>query len=236
MSADSWHNADLTSRLASLAASCNRSWLMSEQPVRWRLGTWQRRWQAHALPCPHVLGELQEEHAGHGTIRRSFVFGYRDRSPVEFFIAVMAWGLGPDNRGPARVGRILRESGAEQAITEVVKAARSGGAAAGYAAYYSGGKLPYLDTAFLTKLLYFAGYPEQARPRPLIYDSLVATAVIRLPGAPVLPSTSDGVSTRAYQRYCAWAETTATALATEPDVVEWALFTLGSQLRDTMKA
>jgi hypothetical protein len=45
-----------------------------------------------------------KEYAEHGTIRRSFVFSYQDRSPAEFFIAVMTWGLGPDNRGPARVG------------------------------------------------------------------------------------------------------------------------------------
>ncbi|MGH3401326.1 MAG: hypothetical protein ACRDRJ_02235 [Streptosporangiaceae bacterium] len=208
---------------------------MSEQPVSWHPRTWQKRWQEQSLPCPHVLDELREEHASHGTIRRSFVFSYQDRSPTEFFIAVMAWGLGTDNRGPARAGRILQYPGAEQAIGEVMKAARSGGAAAGYAAYYSGRELPHLGTAFLTKLLHFAAYQQQARPRPLIYDSLVATAAIRLPGAPLLPSTSDGVSTRAYQRYCSWAETTAAALATEPDILEWALFTLGSQLRDALK-
>jgi hypothetical protein len=53
-----------------------------------------------------------------------------------------------------------------------VKAAGSGDAAAGYAAYYSGRKLAHLDTAFLTKLLYFVGYQQQASPRPLIYAAI----------------------------------------------------------------
>jgi hypothetical protein len=47
-------------------------------------------------PRPLVLDEFQEEYAAYDTIRRSFVFTYRDRDFVEFFIAVMAWGLGLD--------------------------------------------------------------------------------------------------------------------------------------------
>jgi hypothetical protein len=51
-----------------------------------------------------MLDELKEEYAAYDTIRRRSVFTYRDRDPAEFFIAVMAWGLGLDNRGPAKAG------------------------------------------------------------------------------------------------------------------------------------
>jgi hypothetical protein len=106
MSGDGWRNADLAGRLAGLAASRSSSWLTSEQPVSWHPRTWQKRWQEQSLPCPHVLDELREEQTSHGTIRRSFVFSYQDRSPAEFFIAVMAWGLGPGHRQPGpRQGR-----------------------------------------------------------------------------------------------------------------------------------
>ena len=209
---------------------------MEHQPARWRHATWQNHWRAHQLPYPHVLNELQQEYAAHGTIRRSFLFSYQDRTPVEFFIAVMAWGLGLDNRGPARVGNILNAAGAAKAIEAVVTSVRHDGAAAGYSTYYPGHKLPQLDIAFITKVLYFAGYQTEHRPRPLIYDSLVVTAVIRLPDAPLLPSIGEKVSCKAYERYCRWTEKTAADYRTEPAVLEWALFSLGKQIRDQLRS
>ena len=92
----------------------------------------------------------------------AFVFTYVDRAPVELFIAVMAWGLGLDNRGPAKVARILDRARCRRTIKTVVDSVRHDGAAAGYSTYYSGPTLPQLDIAFITKLLYFAGYQENA--------------------------------------------------------------------------
>lgn len=232
------YNRDLPARLASLVANASITSVMEQQPVRWRPAAWQDRWRAHKLPYPQVLDELQQEYAAHGTIRRSFVFTYRDRAPVELFIAVMAWGLGPDNRGPAKVGRILQLPNTAKAIEAVVNSVRQDGAVAGYSKYYSGHKLPHLDVAFITKLLYFAGYQGDRRPRPLIYDSLVATAVVRLPNAPLLPSLGAGVKVRArsYERYCCWAETTGADYGTDPTVLEWALFNLGGQMKDELLA
>lgn len=148
-------------------------------------------------------------------------------------------GLGLDNRGPAKVGTILTVPGAAGTIKAVVDSVRQGGAAAGYSTYYSGPTLPQLNIAFITKLLYFAGYQEAHRPRPLIYDSLVAAAAIRLPGGPLLPSLREQgikVSFKAYQRYCCWAEQTAASHRTEPVLVEWALFSLGQEIRDQLRA
>jgi hypothetical protein len=148
----------------------------------------------------------------------------------------MAWGLGPDNRSPAKIGKILDLSDAAEAIEAVVKSVRQDGAVAGYSKYYSGHKLPQLDVAFITKLLYYAGYQEERRPRPLIYDNLVATAIVRLPDAPLLPSIGERVRAKAYERYCCWAEKTAADYRTEPTVLEWALFSLGGQIRDELRA
>jgi hypothetical protein len=232
------HNRDLSARLASLLTNASIVSVMEQQPVRWRPAAWQDRWRARKLPHPQVLDELQQEYAVHGTIRRSFVFTYHNRAAVELFIAVMAWGLGPDNRGPAKADRILELPNAATAIEAVVNSVRQDGAAAGYSTYYSGHKLPRLDVAFITKLLYFAGYQGERRPRPLIYDSLVAAAVVRLPDAPLLPWLGEGVTVRAtaYEQYCCWAEKTAAAYGTEPTILEWALFSLGGQIRDELRA
>lgn len=235
MSPDVQYNCDLSARLADLITTTSINSVMEQQPVRWRPATWQNHWRMNKLPYPHVLDELQEEYAAHDKIRRSFVFTYQGRSPVELFIAAMAWGLGPDNRGPAKIGAILtRSNDAAKAIEAVVNIVCQEGAVSGYRKYFLDHRIANLGPAFITKLLYFAGYNRQ-NPRPVIYDSLVATAVIRLPEAPLLaPSTE--INSKSYGRYCRWAEKTAADYGTEPAVVEWALFCLGEQIRDELRA
>jgi hypothetical protein len=229
-------NGDLSAVFASLIARHSVGWVMEQQPVGWRPPTWQNYWQTHKLPHPHVVDELQKEYATHQTIRRSFVFTYQYRSPVELFIAAMAWGSGTGGRGLFRVRTILAQANAAEVIEAIVNAVRQDGTAAGYSKYYTVGRLPQLDVAFIAKVLYFAGYQEPREPRPLIYDSRVASAVIRLPDSPLLPSIQEGVSASAYQRYCCWAERTAADYGTEPVVLEWALFHLGGQIKSGLGA
>lgn len=114
---------------------------------------------------------------------------------------------------------------------------RQNGATAAYKAYFSQHKLSQLGVAFVTKLLYFAGYQHHhpGQPRPLIYDSRGATAITRLPSAPLLPSTPDDLTTSKYERYCTWAEAIAEERHTEPVVIEWALFALGGDIRDELR-
>ena len=231
-------NGDLPDRLSRLIESKSIDWVMEEQPVRWQPGKWAAHWQEHSLPCLSVLRELDSEFRQHQTIRRKFLFEtYRDRAAREQLTAVLAWGLGQSNYGPSRAGRVLSQDHAGNTIEAVVNAARQGGAAASYGTYYTkGNTLKGLDVAFITKLIHFAGYESQHRPRPLIYDKLVASAITRLPTAPLLPDIEDQVSTVAYGHYCQWAQDTATEHGTEPAVVEWALFTLGDEIRSTLRS
>jgi hypothetical protein len=204
------NNSDLTIRLGILIATHTVGWVEESQPAQWRPDAWRRYWHDNELPCGHVLDELAAEYSSQGTIRRRFILDtYQDRPATELLIATMAWGTGPDNRGPARTGGILTQPQAGAKIEDTVTVVRQSGAAAGYRAYYARNKIENLDVAFLTKLLYFAGYRFPHRPRPLIYDSLVAGAAARFPGAPLFPLIPDGVTTTSYQRYCAWAEDTA---------------------------
>jgi len=93
------------------------------------------------LPHPQVLDGLQEEYGRYQRIRRSFVFTYQHRSPLELFIAALAWGLGTDNRGPAKVRTILTQPNAAKAIDAVVNTVRHDGAAAGYSTYFPNHRL-----------------------------------------------------------------------------------------------
>jgi hypothetical protein len=231
-------NSDLAALLDTLIASRTAEWVMGHQPVDWRPQTWKASWKVHGSPCSHVLDELEAEITAHGTIRRSFIFStYQDRRAIELFIAAMAWGSGTSGRSLARIRVILGQPNAADKIQATVDAVRLHGAAAGYRGYFSYNRLSQLDVAFATKLLYFAGYQHQhlGQPRPLIYDTRVATAITRLPAAPLLPTIPDSVTTSKYERYCAWAEAIAEERQTEPVVIEWALFALGGDIRNELR-
>jgi hypothetical protein len=230
-------NSDLPRRLDSLLGAHTAEWVTEQQPIEWRPDTWKRYWAEHGLPCPHVVAELEDEYRKHRTIRRRFILDtYEHRTATELFIATMAWGLGPDNRGPSRVKKILAQPAATYKIDATVNAVRRDGAASGFKAYFGQHRLSDLDVAFATKLLYFAGYQSPHRPRPLIYDSRVAAASVRMPTAPLLPFIADGVTTFSYRSYCEWAEAVAKEHETEPPAVEWALFALGLEIRDELQA
>src|SRR5580693_869371 len=230
------NNSDLSIRLGILIATNDITWVEESQPVQWRPDAWKRYWHENGLPCSRVLDELEAEHRSQGTIRRKFILDtYQDRPATELFIATMVWGSGPDNRGPAKAGGILAQPQASAKIDHTVRVVRQDGAASGYKAYYARNKLENLDVAFVTKLLYFAGYRFPHRPRPLIYDSLVAAAAARFPGAPLFPLVPDGVTTPSYERYCTWAEYLAEEHKTEPAAIEWSLFALGAAVREELR-
>jgi hypothetical protein len=52
----------------------------------------------------------------------------------------------------------------------------------------------------------------------------------------LLPDIEDKVTTVAYEHYCQWAQDTAAEHGTEPAVVERALFTLGDEIRSTLRS
>lgn len=230
------NNNDLTDQFGTLITDHTAAWVTQSQPVQWRPDAWRRHWEEKKIPGAHVLDELAAEYHSQGTIRRDFIFStYEDRPVTELFIATMVWGSGLDNRGPARTRRILTQPEAASKIADTVRVVRHSGADAGYRAYYGRNRLKNLDVAFITKLLYFAGYHSSRRPRPLIYDSRVATAIVRLPNAPLFPFIADRVTAPAYQRYCTWAENLAEKHHTEPAVIEWSLFELGRQIRNELR-
>jgi hypothetical protein len=230
------NNSDLPARLGTLITSRTAAWVTQSQAIQWRPDAWKRHWRQSKLPGSHVLDELETEYLRQRTIRRSFILDtYQDRPAIELLVATRAWGSGPDNRGPAQASRILTQPHAAAKIEDTVSTARTDGAAAAYSAYYARNKLEGLGVAFVTKLLYFAAYCSPHRPRPLIYDSLVAAAAARFPTAPLLPAMPSSLTTTGYQRYCTWAEDLAEQQQTEPAAIEWSLFTLGADILNQLR-
>ena len=139
----------------------------------------------------------------------------------------MAWGYRPKDYGPRRTRAILDQYGADEKIAAIVDATRNDGAAAGWHALLNTHRIAGLNMSFGTKLLYFAGYTTDHRPRPLILDERVRASLNRSDVAPgTLPPMGRRVQEDDYVRYLELAE----AWAAEqdwnqvPDVVEFALF------------
>ena len=149
---------------------------------------------------------------------------HSDGGAVDLFLMAMAWGYRPKDYGPSRTKAILDEEFAEEKIEAIVEATRREGAAAGWSALLSTHKIRGLNMSFGTKLLYFAGYTTEHRPRPLILDERVRATLQKVAPATV-PAT--GLVLKAdYLRYLDLAEQWASepTWLQEPDVVEFALF------------
>ena len=139
----------------------------------------------------------------------------------------MAWGYGTNGYGPSRTSAVLAEDGATDKIAAIVEATRTQGAAAGWRALLSTHMIAGLNMSFGTKLLYFAGYTTDNRPRPLILDERVRAGLqIFVPGT--VPPKGKTVYKADYLRYLELAETCANAPLCQPtpEVVEYALFSL----------
>jgi hypothetical protein len=135
-------------------------------------------------------------------------------------------GYKPKDYGPHRVKTILDGDGTEDRIRAIVEATRSQGADAGWHALLNTHKIDGLNMSFGTKLLYFAGYTTDQRPRPLVLDEKVRASLDKIAPGTVPPK---GLVYHAdYLGYLDLADTWASnpSWAQAPDVVEFALFDL----------
>ncbi len=209
-----------------------RDWELDAQPVRWSRYRWRRLEDGHAA----VLNLIDREVEEHGTIRRSWLTTLSSSDPTTFLVAAMVWGYGNDRLGSYSLLTMLSNPGRTEStstvLSEVITASRSS-AADGFSSLFSSGRtrIARLGIAFGTKIVHFAGYEHAQRPRPLVYDLRVWTALQDVDGAPSLPTPRGQVSTVDYHRYCAWAEDVALEQNTEPARVEYALFLHGRRTR-----
>ena len=171
-------------------------------------------------------GDLKAHSEEAGGIARSFIHARAHGDPVDLFLMAMAWGYGPKGYGPHRTRAVLDADGAEEKIGAIVEATQTEGAAAGWHALLTTHKIKGLNMSFGTKLLYFAGYTTEHRPRPLILDKRVRASLQKV--APGTVPAKGWVRQTDYLRYLDLAEEWASDPTWQqaPDVVEFGLFTM----------
>jgi hypothetical protein len=166
-------------------------------------------------------------------ISRNDVFERGKVSDLDLFLATMVWGFGDRGYGWDRTGKILRAAtdryGDISRVLEGLRDAWQTGSAFAIASAWSrtgGAKVHGLDTAFASKLAYFACYDVQKGSGPLIADNNTAWAVFVLGGIEGSTKTSQG-----YREYVQWSAQRAEELGCRSDEVERALFVLGPDVK-----
>jgi len=125
--------------------------------------------------------------------------------PLTTFLAVMAWGHSGNGTGSSRVDRIVADPSAAASIAFILKEARAGRIREAFEAAHSSHRLLGLGTAFISKLLWAAGFGTASEFQPLIFDKLVEVAlgeVIDPASGWLLNWNSQTVDWTHYRDYC----------------------------------
>lgn len=176
----------------------------------------------------------QSRDDGWRLIARSDVFERAD-DPFDLFVAAMAWGFGDRGYGWHRTALIVNSAGEariRQAVEDMHRVAVEHDYGAVWRSWSRGGiaKLPGLDTAFASKLAYFASFDRRECRGPLIADLNTTWALWALAGI-----WDSRKSASLYGQYVAWAERQAHDLTCRPDEIERALFAIGPGIRREWK-
>jgi hypothetical protein len=154
----------------------------------------------------------------------------RQGSPLDLFVAALAWGYGDRGYGSFRAARVFADN-ATADIERLVGALADLGPddpAASWRACERDHRLKHLGVAFSTKVAHFAGYDAVAHRGPLIADVNTAWGVWALSGREISNIRTDP---EMYARYVNLAEDLATSTMTPADI-EYALFVIGPAIRD----
>ena len=161
-------------------------------PTRWTRGiperakkeNWASGLEKALLDAVNVVHQQSDVVDGISWLSRKAVFGIdTSTSPLPLFIATMAWGTGTAGYGWWRATDIAHRAGSVDVLLDrlrrQIRAAREGTspgeqADAAWRAWKESAKLARLDTAFVSKLAYFAGNTEGRGP--LIADRRTAWA------------------------------------------------------------
>jgi hypothetical protein len=156
-----------------------------QHAVWWNTDWWSDTdaWSSENRGRIRALADALDDHSrkdGWRLISREFVFGLVD-DPLELFLATMAWGFGERGYGWRRTSDIVNSVGEARVARAVenLRCACAQGPAAAWRAWSRGGeaKLPGLDTAFASKVAYFASFDRATGHGPLIADKNTSWAL-----------------------------------------------------------
>ncbi len=191
--------------------------------------SWKHRTRARVLALGDTLDDGSRTD-GWRLISRSDVFDRRGDS-LDLFLAAMAWGFGNRGYGWRRTSDIINcagEARVRRTVDELRRATTEHGYEAAWRAWSRNGeaKLQGLDTAFASKVAYFAAFDRSECTGPLIADLNTAWTMWVLTGM-----WDSRTSANLYRQYVEWAELQARSLHCRPDDIERALFALGPDVR-----
>lgn len=200
----------------------------------WRnAGVWDQRTRQRVDRLARSIEGGPRNDRGWVRISRADVFARAEADPVDLFLAAMAWGYGARGYGWRRTADIIVAVGEDAvagAVNRLRAAAGEDGPQGAWRAWSRGGtaKLRGLDTAFASKVAYFACYDRVSGTGPLIADQNTAWALWALAG--IWDSRARQTT---YGRYIETAGRWAGELGCRSDDIERALFTMGSHMRGT---
>nr|WTB35280.1 hypothetical protein OG781_42645 [Streptomyces sp. NBC_00830] len=148
-------------------------------------------------------------------------------------VAALVWGTGTKAQSVNRRARVFEHSSPadiDARLDAALAALRERGATEAYRAFNNDQHIPHLGAAFFTKVLYFAGGENPARPyRPVILDSVVSRALKDLKTVDA-DWPENGWTTDQYRQYLEGVHNCAQKRGVQSEQVEAALFSHGKHL------
>jgi hypothetical protein len=211
-----WQESDAAVREMLNAESLRRSGAKDDGQT---VSNW---WSEHGIDLKldrldrNALFSLASEHRRHA-----------DPDWVSLLWHVLAWGVMGDFRNAPTIINSVADQGARSRLNQQLKDAASssyqGLVEESYKMLHR--KVPRLGPAFFTKFLYFTSDRSSPRPRCLILDSRVESAIFALTGLDF--SKQDSAT---YERFCKKVAQWSDDFQVEPEEIEFRLYRFGQRI------
>ena len=180
--------------------------------------------------------KIIEKRFGEQFTRKDIISFYRCNNidDITKFLSVMMWGYSsdgigkPDNRGPSRVQKMIKDiDKLSKILTQTKELIREGRLKEAYKCFHPT-KIPKCGPSFFSKYFYFVGRSLRVDNYPLIFDNRVASGLVNISvlSRSLLKFVSIQTIARAdtYVKYVNLLHNWAKSLECEADQIEFFLF------------